>query len=115
MTLIEVPEISEVKVQQDRAMFVASLPDNLLYFQGHFPGTPILPGVVQIHWAIIWAKKLLNIDKKFVGMDQIKFHMPAKPGDCLSVELEWHETKPCLEFKYSLAKCVISSGRIRLK
>ena len=110
----KVPEISELNIVGNQAEFTISLPQNLLYFQGHFPKEPILPGVVQIHWAMLWGKRLLDSSKKFIGMSQIKFHMPAKPGDELDVLLDWNPEKSLLCFRYSLSKNVVSSGRIRL-
>ena len=110
----DLPEISGLHIVGSQAEFTICLPENLLYFQGHFPEEPILPGVVQIHWAMLLGQRLLNSSKKFIGMSQIKFHMPAKPGDELDVFLDWNLEKSLLCFRYSLAKKVVSSGRIRL-
>jgi len=49
------------------------LPENLVYFDGHFEDMPILPGVVQIHWAIELACEHLKIEGEFIGVDILKF------------------------------------------
>jgi 3-hydroxymyristoyl/3-hydroxydecanoyl-(acyl carrier protein) dehydratase len=114
MTLEETPKISELKIENNQADFRVYLPENLLVFQGHFPQEPILPGVAQIHWSIKWGLQFFNIRNGFLGMEQIKFHMPAKPGDHLNGFLYWNPEKSQLFFRYTLAGKVVSSGRIRI-
>lgn len=108
------PELTGLSLVASRADFTFHLSENLLYFQGHFPKTPILPGVVQIHWAILWAQRLLDAGEKFSGMSQVKFHRPAKPGDQLSVSLDWNREKSLLSYRYSHVESAVSSGRIWL-
>lgn len=48
----------------------ASLP----YFDGHFEGSPILPGVTQVDWAIRFARELFPLPATFARLDNIKFH-----------------------------------------
>jgi 3-hydroxymyristoyl/3-hydroxydecanoyl-(acyl carrier protein) dehydratase len=103
----KIPEISKLVITENRAEFVAHLTEDLLYFQGHFPNTAILPGVAQVHWAVLWGRELLGIDGAFAGM--------AKPGDDLNILLEWSSEKSRLNFKYSLTGQVVSSGRVRLR
>lgn len=114
MSLAWLPEITGLNITDSRAEFITALPDELLYFKGHFPQEPILPGVVQIHWAILWGQRHFGINKKFIGMKQVKFHLPARPGDELNVLLEWDSERSLLSFRYSLAGKVVSSGRIGL-
>ncbi|MBW1708676.1 MAG: 3-hydroxyacyl-ACP dehydratase FabZ [Deltaproteobacteria bacterium] len=67
------------------------------FFQGHFPGNPIMPGVLIVE-AMVQAGGLLymlstkNDPKKgtmyFMGMDKVKFRRPVVPGDRLDIKTE---------------------------
>lgn len=114
MNFVELPDITNLKVEGNRLELDLFLQENLLYFQGHFPEAAILPGVVQIHWAALWGQRWLMTETRFAGFDQVKFFMPAKPGDSLHVVLEWRAEKSQLHFCYYLDQKLVSSGRIRL-
>lgn len=68
------------------------------FFQGHFPGNPVMPGVLQIEamaqtaGAIVVAGKGDFADKKrsvlFMSIDGVKFRKPVKPGDQLRMHVE---------------------------
>ena len=67
------------------------------FFQGHFPGTPIMPGVLILE-AMAQTGGVLAIaslkDRKestlmyFMGLDQVKFRKMVVPGDQLIMELQ---------------------------
>jgi len=67
------------------------------FFQGHFPGTPIMPGVLIIE-AMAQAGGVLfsseQLKKKqgslfyFMGMDKVKFRKPVVPGDQIIFEVK---------------------------
>jgi beta-hydroxyacyl-ACP dehydratase FabZ len=65
------------------------------FFQGHFPGMPIMPGVLQLEAMAQTAGVLLTRisgDKGgvpfFMSMDKVKFRKVVKPGDQLRIEIE---------------------------
>ena len=65
------------------------------FFQGHWPGQPILPGVVQVEAlaqlaGVLLLRRLLNTAKVAVllSIDRIKFRRPVTPGDQLRLECE---------------------------
>jgi UDP-3-O-[3-hydroxymyristoyl] N-acetylglucosamine deacetylase/3-hydroxyacyl-[acyl-carrier-protein] dehydratase len=65
------------------------------YFQGHFPGAPVMPGVMQLEaMAQVGAIMLMTqpdaADKLpyLMSMDRVKFRRPVHPGDVLRIEVD---------------------------
>ncbi|MDD8042492.1 MAG: 3-hydroxyacyl-ACP dehydratase FabZ [Verrucomicrobiota bacterium] len=75
------------------------------FFQGHFPGHPIMPGVIQLE-AIAQVAGLLLLQAKrwpdsfayFMSMDKVKFRRPVVPGDCMYIEVT------VMKYRASLAR-----------
>jgi 3-hydroxyacyl-[acyl-carrier-protein] dehydratase len=66
-----------------------------LFFKGHFPGQPVMPGVLIVEaMSQVGATVLLSDDNYkgklvlFVGADNIKFRRQVVPGDTLKMEIE---------------------------
>ena len=75
---------------------IKAVSGNEPYFVGHFPGAPVMPGVLQIE-AMAQAGGVLllntvpdpeNYITLFMKMDNVKFKRPVKPGDTLLFKLE---------------------------
>ena len=65
------------------------------YFQGHFPGHPIMPGVLQLEAmaqvaGILTLKQADNAGKiaYFMAANKVKWRKPVKPGDVLQIDIE---------------------------
>lgn len=65
------------------------------FFQGHFPGHPVMPGVLQVEAmaqvaGILMLKKGDGVGKiaYFMSADDVKFRQPVRPGDTLIIEVE---------------------------
>ena len=67
---------------------------DLVHFAGHFPGLPILPGVVLIDWAIRLAATRNSTARAIASIDQLKFMAPVPPGAVVSLRLT-HEPERC--------------------
>ena len=70
---------------------------NEAFFQGHFPGQPIMPGVLvieamaQVGGVLLMRTLHASAEKKifyFTGIDRAKFRRPVLPGDQVRFELE---------------------------
>ena len=83
-------------VERERVVGVKNVTINEPFFQGHFPGHPIMPAVLILEaMAQVGGVLLLNTvddpDSKlvyFMGIDKAKFRRPVIPGDQLVMDLE---------------------------
>lgn len=78
-----------------RAVGLKNVTINEAFFQGHFPGHPVMPGVLVVEaMAQVGGVLLLSMtgnDGKiayFGGMDKVRFRKPVLPGDTLITEVE---------------------------
>lgn len=91
------------------------VPPDLAYFSGHFPQAPVLPGVVQVDWALSLGQRLLDLPPRFAGMEVLKFQQLVRPGDQVTLTLRFDAERSKLHFAYRNAEAACSSGRILLE
>lgn len=78
-----------------RILGVKQVTANEQYFSGHFPGAPVMPGVLQIEalaqvGAILALREIEDRDAKipfFSGIESARFRRPVVPGDTLMLEV----------------------------
>jgi acyl-CoA synthetase (AMP-forming)/AMP-acid ligase II/3-hydroxymyristoyl/3-hydroxydecanoyl-(acyl carrier protein) dehydratase len=92
-----------------------AIPPDLAYFSGHFPQSPVLPGVVQVDWAMNLGQRLLDLPTRFAGMEVLKFQKLIRPGDEVWLTLRFDAERSKLYFTYRNADGACSSGRILLE
>jgi len=72
------------------------------FFQGHFPGNPVMPGVLVIEalaqtGAVLMSKTLdVDVEGKaimFMSIDEARFRQPVRPGDVLKLHVEVLKTR----------------------
>ncbi|WLH13231.1 AMP-binding protein [Pseudomonas hefeiensis] len=90
------------------------VPPDLAYFSGHFPTAPVLPGVVQVDWALSLGRQLMDLPPRFVGMEVLKFQQLVRPGDEIQLHLRFDRERGKLYFAYRNDTAACSSGRIVL-
>ncbi len=84
-----------LSVEEGRAVAIKNVTINEPFFQGHFPGQPIMPGVLVLEalaqvggvLAFQTTKEAENHLVIFVGIDRAKFRKPVVPGDQLRLEV----------------------------
>lgn len=82
-------------IEGNRIVGVKNVSINEPVFQGHFPGHPIFPGVLQLEAVaqvagILMMKRAENLNKLayFMAADTVKWRKPVRPGDTLVVDVE---------------------------
>lgn len=106
------PEIATTRPIPGGIEIELSAPHDLAYLEGHFPGTPIVPGVAQIDWAIRLAARYLQLDHDAGRSFQVKYRRLFLPGRPVTLTLR--STKAHLRFEYADRGEILSSGSIRL-
>jgi beta-hydroxyacyl-ACP dehydratase FabZ len=84
------------EIAEDRIVALKNVSWNEPFFQGHFPGMPIMPGVLQVE-AMAQAGAILAVRSGdfdpvrqvvfFMAIDNVKFRKPVVPGDQLVIEV----------------------------
>jgi acyl-coenzyme A synthetase/AMP-(fatty) acid ligase/3-hydroxymyristoyl/3-hydroxydecanoyl-(acyl carrier protein) dehydratase len=109
------PEVLEQVVVDGEWSLQLAVPPDLAYFSGHFPRAPVLPGVVQVEWALNLGQQLMNLPEKFAGMEVLKFQQLVRPGDEVQLHLRFDPARGKLYFAYRNETATCSSGRILLE
>lgn len=88
----------EVEVPGVKGVGIKNATMNEEFFQGHFPGNPVMPGVMQIEAMaqtagaiVVSAREDYENHKAsvlFMSIDGVKFRKPIKPGDQLRMHVE---------------------------
>ena len=94
------PVILNCETEGDSCLLELQIESDNPYFQGHFPGKPILAGVVQLLWAQHFGREYLRVTGKFSGMKAIKFRQLVFPGGVLHLKLEYVQKSGRLKFHY---------------
>jgi 3-hydroxymyristoyl/3-hydroxydecanoyl-(acyl carrier protein) dehydratase len=81
------PAISDLRRAGARLTAELDLSPGEIQFQGHFPGTPILPAVAQIGWAVNLARDAFPLPARFSALRSLKFLRVVQPPVRLTIEL----------------------------
>ncbi len=82
-------------VPRERIVGVKQVTINEPFFQGHFPGAPVMPGVLVVEalaqvGAILALREIADREQKlvlFTGIREARFRQPVVPGDTLMLEV----------------------------
>jgi 3-hydroxymyristoyl/3-hydroxydecanoyl-(acyl carrier protein) dehydratase len=109
------PIVTERRIAPPTAEIDIVVPPDLRYFDGHFPDAPVVPGIVQIKWAVELARRYLGTGLGFGGMEALKFRRAMTPGTRATLALEYTESSGKLRFAFASADVRYSSGRVLLR
>lgn len=96
----------ELELDGNNASIAFSVPENLKYLEGHFPGNPIVPGVAQVvalaetQARTVWPELGDN-----AGLRRLKFMVGLYPGDQLRLTLKRGESDVAFRVYKADAEC----------
>jgi len=107
------PLVKNAKLEDNKVELLLSFSKDAVYFQGHFPEMPILPGFVQVHFAREFAKQYLKSDRELTNIKRLKFTKIISPEvDIILILEKIGDDK--ISFKYMDAQRSCSSGEFHL-
>jgi 3-hydroxymyristoyl/3-hydroxydecanoyl-(acyl carrier protein) dehydratase len=79
---------------------------------GHFPGTPVVPGVVVLDHVLKASESWQKREIRARALEQVKFHSPLLPGEPADVSLELNGT--ALNFRVTRGERLVTQGSFTL-
>ena len=103
------PEILNIKKNNNTILLTLKIPENLAYLEGHFANSPLVPGVVQLHWSVIYGRQYFKLNTTASSLEvaqasQIKFSHPIFPKREILLTLNHHPEKKTITFDYTSEK-----------
>ena len=109
-----VPRVKWVERTASHAALELTVSPELEVLDGHFPETPVVPGVAQLDWAIGWAREAFGFRGNFTRLEVLKFQALMLTGHEVKVALDWNAERSTLTFKFTSSTASYSSGRVVL-
>jgi UDP-3-O-[3-hydroxymyristoyl] N-acetylglucosamine deacetylase/3-hydroxyacyl-[acyl-carrier-protein] dehydratase len=107
-------------IGEDSLTAIKNVTINEPYFQGHYPGNPVMPGVLQVEAmaqaAGILLLRRMSMEGKtalFMSCDKVKWRKPVRPGDQLSITVKLTKVRgsiACAEGECTVAGQAVSSA-----
>lgn len=107
-----IPVIIEQKCSASGLQLSLQVDSDLTCFRGHFPGHPVLPGVVQVQWAVEISRLLLDFCKPPGEILRLKFKSIIVPPQRVELLLA-RRSAADITFDYFSGDNVYSQGLLR--
>ncbi len=112
-----------VEMNDESLSAIKNVTINEPYFQGHYPGNPVMPGVLQIEAmaqaAGVLVLRRMTMENKtalFMSCDKVKWRKPVRPGDQLLIKVRLTKSRggkiACAEGECSVNGQTVSSAEL---
>ena len=111
MTAPGFPHVLSITDESPHTRVLLEVSSDLCWFRGHFPGQPVLPGIVQLHWAILVCRALYGFTNVPHEVNRLKFKKVVVPPRTLELVVSQQGEHEVL-FRFSSLGDVNSEGKI---
>jgi 3-hydroxyacyl-[acyl-carrier-protein] dehydratase len=113
-------KLTELSCAADQITASARVPADSVWYAGHFPGNPILPGIAVL--ALV-EEAILTVEQKekrqvlITGICRVRFRLPVKPDDWMTLKIsrEIKQDRLTYEFSVCLAEELACTGLFRAR
>lgn len=109
------PTLLDLQQQENRVELALEVDENLHWLKGHFPSQPVLPGVVQTHWAVQLAQHFFLSEAAPRRIDNLKFQNVIIPPRRIALELNLAADANSIHFRYTdpaVSGHIFSEGKL---
>jgi 3-hydroxyacyl-[acyl-carrier-protein] dehydratase len=106
--------VLDERTDGDAAVFTVVVPEDCPFFEGHFPGRPILPAIGQLAMLTGLLQHVTGSAVSLTGVDGLRLSRPVLPGDRVEVRLEAPRTSGAVRFEIRCKGAPVSGGTVRV-
>jgi 3-hydroxymyristoyl/3-hydroxydecanoyl-(acyl carrier protein) dehydratase len=105
------PRVLTLSGHASEAHLSLEITTDLNWFHGHFPDQPVLPGVIQLHWAVLVAQACFELSGIPAEVKRLKFKKIITPPKTLDLAVTLHAENE-VQFGFDDAGAQYSEGRL---
>ena len=87
------------------------VPDDLVFFRGHFEAHPVVAGIVQLRWVMDAARELLGEPPSVRRIEALKFPELLLPGQSFALAVELSDSRELIHFRLWEGRRTFATGR----
>ncbi len=106
------PIYIDIKQQDNLLIFIGKVPLDLVYLKDHFDKFPLVPGVIELQWAVDKIKQFFDRKVEIKSINKLKFQKFLCPNDIFELTIKWEENKNRFIFALKTENEVCGSGII---
>lgn len=107
----KIPRVLSWVDELSRHKLLLAISPEMDCFEGHFPDNPILPGIVQLHWAVGFSMSLFGFCEASVEIKRLKFKNIVQPPNVLELVLSKSSTNT-IQFQFNSIGQIHSMGSL---
>ena len=106
--------VVDERTDGDTVVFTVVVPEDCPFFEGHFPGRPVLPAIGQLALLTALVQRVTGSSVSLTGVDGFRLSRQVLPGDRVEVRLEALRASETAAFELRCDGAPVSRGTVRV-